>query len=102
MANAWDERKKALEEEYFHKKEREALDKLKEGAVRDACLGHCPKCGEAIVPITFHDVPMDRCPGCGGVWLGPKDFKILAAKDHRNWFERWFNTHDNDGIQKEE
>ena len=102
MANAWDERKKALEEEYFRKKEQEALDKLKEGAAKDACLGHCPKCGEAIEPITFHGVPMDRCPGCGGIWLGPKDFKILAAKDHRTWFERWFNNHDNDGIQKEE
>ena len=102
MANAWDERKKALEEEYFRKKEREALDKLKEGAAKDACLGRCPKCGEVIVPIIFHSVPMDRCPGCGGVWLGPEDFKILAAKDHRTWFERWFNNHDNDGTQKEE
>ena len=102
MANAWDERKKALEEEYFRKKEREALDKLKEGVVKDVALGHCPKCGEVIVPIKFHGVPMDRCPGCGGVWLGPEDFKLLAAKDHRSWFDRWFNNRDDDVTKEEE
>jgi Zn-finger nucleic acid-binding protein len=102
MANAWDERKKALEEEYFRKKEKEALAKLKEGTIKDACLGHCPKCGDVIVPMTFHGVPMDRCPGCGGIWLGPEDFKLLAAKDHRSWFERWFNHRDGDVIKEEE
>ncbi len=101
MTNAWDERKKALEEEYFRKKEREALDKLKQETIKQSCLGHCPKCGETIEAITFHGVPMDRCPGCGGVWLGPNDFKVLAAKDHRNWFERWFNNQE-DEIKKEE
>lgn len=102
MANAWDERKKALEEEYFHKKEREALDKLKDESIKDACLGRCPKCGEAIEAITFHGVPMDKCPECGGVWLGPEDFKLLAAKDHRSWFERWFNNRGENVIKKEE
>jgi len=87
MTDAWDDRKKALENEYFHKKEKEALAKLKQAA----CLGHCPKCGGIIEPITFHDVSMDRCPDCGGVWLGPNDLKTLAAKDHRSWFDRWFN-----------
>ena len=90
MSDAWEERKKALENEFFHKKEQEALDEMKQTKIKSACLGHCPKCGEIIEPLTFHGVPMDRCPGCGGVWLGPNDFKILATKDHRNWFERWF------------
>ncbi len=91
MVDGWDERKKALEEEYFYKKEKEALEKLKQTTGRDACLGHCPKCGERIEAVTFRGVPMDRCPGCGGVWLGPDDFKILAAQEHRSWFGRWFN-----------
>ncbi len=30
MANAWDERKKGLEEEYFHRKEQEALEKTRQ------------------------------------------------------------------------
>lgn len=91
MTDTWDDRKKALENKFIHKKEQENLAKLKQMAIAEACQGHCPKCGKVIEAITFHGVPMDRCPGCGGVWLGPNDFKILAAKDHRNWFDRWFN-----------
>ncbi|MEE4253433.1 MAG: zf-TFIIB domain-containing protein [Desulfuromusa sp.] len=94
MTDAWDDRKKALENEYFHKKEREALAKMKQAEIEAASLGHCPKCGKVIEPITFHGVPLDQCPDCGGVWLGPNDLKILAAKDHRTWFERWFNRDD--------
>ncbi len=87
MTNMWDERKKALENEYFHKKEREALAKFKQ----TACLGHCPKCGGVIEPITFRGVSIDRCPDCGGVWLGPNDLRTLAEKDCRSWFERWLS-----------
>ncbi len=94
MTDAWDERKKAIENEFFHKKEQETLAKMKQTALEDSCLGHCPKCGKVIEPMIFHGVPMDRCPGCGGIWLGPNDLKILAKKDHRSWFERWFNNTD--------
>lgn len=94
MADAWDDRKKALENEYFHKKEQEALAKMKQTEIEAASLDHCPKCGKVIEPIIFHGVPLDQCPSCGGVWLGPNDLKVLAAKDHRTWFERWFNRDD--------
>lgn len=86
MTNAWDERKKALEEEYFLKKDKDAIAKLK----KESCLGHCPKCGEKLEEVTFQGVPLDQCPACKGVWLGPQDLKILAQKDHRTWFDRWF------------
>lgn len=86
MTNAWDERKKALEEEYFLKKEQEAIAKLKQ----ESHLGHCPKCGEKLEKMVFEGVPLDQCPACKGVWLGPQDLKIFAQKNHRNWFERWF------------
>ncbi|MCF6265530.1 MAG: zf-TFIIB domain-containing protein [Desulfuromusa sp.] len=94
MTDAWEERKKALENEYILRTEQENLAKMKQKAIETAALGHCPKCGKAIEPTVFHGVPLDQCPGCGGVWLGPNDFKILAAKDHRSWFERWFNQDD--------
>lgn len=94
MTDAWEDRKKALENEFFHKKEQEALAKMKQDAAEAACLGRCPKCGKVLEPLTFHGVPLDNCPDCGGVWLGPKDLKVLAAKDHRSWFERWFDRDD--------
>lgn len=94
MTDIWEERKKALENEYFYKLEKEHIAKMKEGAreqlIRECCRNRCPKCGEAIQPMTFRGVPLDKCPACGGVWLGPRDLQILSQKDHRTWFEKWF------------
>lgn len=96
MKNIWSEREKALENEYIYRHEKEQLEKMKsevrEQIIRDLCKNRCPKCGESIAPMTFRGVPLDRCPGCGGVWLGPNDLRTLAAKDHRTWFEQWFKS----------
>ena len=96
MTNAWDDRKKALENEYIYRHEKELLEKKKvdveEMLAREHCKNRCPKCGDPIRPVTFRGVPLDRCPGCGGVWLGPNDLRILASKDHRTWFEKWFKN----------
>jgi rRNA maturation protein Nop10 len=98
--NIWQEREQALENQYFVKKEHELIDKLKEvnreTLARELSKNRCPKCGEQIVPMTFRGVPLDKCPGCGGVWLGPKDLQILSAKDHRTWFEKWFKNENNE------
>jgi hypothetical protein len=94
MADIWDERKKALENEFIYKQEKEKLEKMKmaarEQVIRESCRNRCPKCGEPIEPMTFRGVPLDKCPACGGVWLGPNDLHILAEKDHRTWFDKWF------------
>ncbi len=94
MTDAWEERKKALENQYFHDLEKELIEKIKtetrEKLIRQYCHNRCPKCGDKIEPIDFRGVPMDKCLNCGGVWLGPKDLRILSEKDHRTWFDRWF------------
>ena len=100
MTDIWAERKKALENEYFLKKEKECIERIKketrEELVRELSRDHCPKCGEALEPMTFRGVPLDKCPACGGVWLGPKDLQALAEKDHRTWFEKWFRNEEGD------
>jgi len=94
MKNIWEEREKALENEYIYKQEREKIEKLKEKTVdeiaRIYCKNRCPKCGDRIEAMTFRGVPLDKCASCGGVWLGPKDLQLLAEKDHRTWFDKWF------------
>ena len=94
MTDAWEERKKALENEFFYRQEKEKIEKLRtesrEILIREHCRNRCPKCGEIIQPMEFRGVPLDKCPGCGGVWLGPRDLQILAEKDHRTWFDKWF------------
>lgn len=96
MADAWEERKKAIENKYFHDLDRALIERIKHDAdeqlIRKYCKNRCPKCGDPIEPMEFRGVPLDKCPGCGGVWLGPNDLKILSEKDHRTWFDRWFKA----------
>jgi hypothetical protein len=93
MTDIWKEREKALENEYIYKKEQLQIARMKEAAVKEkmaACRNHCPKCGEKLEAMNFRGVPLDQCPGCKGIWLGPNDLAILAEKDHRTWFDKWF------------
>ena len=93
MTDIWKEREKALENEYIYKREKLLLEKMKEMTEKEklaSCRDHCPKCGEKLAAMTFRGVPLDQCPGCKGIWLGPKDLTILAEKDHRTWFDKWF------------
>lgn len=105
MKDAWEDRKKALENEYFHRQERKLLNKMKqeseEQMVKAHCHNRCPKCGEWLEPMRFRGVPLDRCVDCGGVWLGPNDLKILAQKDHRNWFDHWFGEEEKNPAEEE-
>lgn len=96
MTDSWEERKKALENQYFFNMEKELIEKIKaetkEKLIRKHCLGRCPKCGDEIEPLEFRGVPMDQCQSCKGVWLGPKDLQMLSEKDHRTWFDQWFHA----------
>lgn len=96
MSDIWEERKKALENEYIYRQEKEKIEKMRDAdrkkMIRELCHNRCPKCGEPIEAMEFRGVPLDRCPGCGGVWLGPRDLQVLAEKDHRTWFEKWFKA----------
>ena len=62
MTDAWEERKRALENKYFHDLEKELIEKIKtstrEKLIREYCLNRCPKCGDPKQP---HRV----CPSCG-------------------------------------
>jgi rRNA maturation protein Nop10 len=94
MTDTWDERRKALENQYFQKIDAKLIEQMRhesrEELTRALCRNRCPKCGDQIQPMEFRGVPLDKCPSCGGVWLGPNDLQILSEKDHRTWFDRWF------------
>ena len=94
MKNTWEEREKAFENQYIYEQEKKQLEAMKTGEreaqIKELCKNRCPKCGEEIQASTFRGVPLDQCPSCGGIWLGPNDLKILAEKDHRTWFDNWF------------
>ena len=92
MANKWDERKKALEDEYFVKKEKDLIQKFKskqadeaKETLKAACHMRCPKCGEPLKERSFQKVTLDQCTGCHGVWLDAGELEQVAGKEGASW-----------------
>ena len=97
MANKWDERKKAQEDEYFVKKERELLAKLKakqeteaKAAAEKAASMSCPKCGESLKARSFQKIEIDQCTGCNGIWLDAGEMEQVAGKESDSWLGRFW------------
>jgi len=97
MADKWDERKKAQEDEYFLKKEREQLAKLKAkqeaevtAAMQKAAHMRCPKCGEPLKERSFQKVTIDQCTGCHGIWLDAGELEQVAEKESGGWLGKFW------------
>ncbi len=95
MSEIFDERRKALEEEYFRRKEQEALEKLR-AKLRDqaaaAQLPPCPKCDGRLIETEFENIKIDQCSRCGGVWLDPGELQQLTAREQEGWFARLWHS----------
>ena len=84
MPDTWDERKRALEEDYFHRKEKEAIERMRamraaEGA---AAVGlQCPRCDGRLMEIDYDVVKIDRCEKCNGVWLDSGELEQLTKQE---------------------
>ena len=96
MPNPLDDRKKALEEDYFRRKEQEAIEKLRakmdaervEREAEDALL-QCPRCDGKLVEVTVEDVKIDRCNSCAGIWLDAGELESLTKREGSGgWFSR--------------
>jgi uncharacterized protein len=97
VANKWDDRKKAQEDEYFVKKERELLAKMrakqetenKEAAAKVSSM-RCPKCGEPLKERSFQKVAIDQCTGCNGIWLDAGELEQVAEKEEGSWLGKFW------------
>jgi uncharacterized protein len=97
MANKWDERKKAQEDEYFVKQERELVAKMKlkqeaeaKEAARKASYMRCPKCGEPLKERSFQKIEIDQCTGCNGIWLDAGELENVAEKENAGWLGKFW------------
>ena len=99
MSNPMDDRRKGLEEEYFHRKNQEAIEKLREKmkVAEDAKAAGlssmaCPRCDGSLKESKFEEVLIDTCDKCGGVWLDSGELDQLTKKETGGWFSRyWFS-----------
>ena len=93
-----EDRGRALEDEYFRKKDQEAIEKLRQKmkvaaeakAAGDSSM-RCPRCTGKLVEVEFEGVLIDRCDNCSGIWLDPGEFAELVKKDTTGWFSRWWS-----------
>ena len=102
MANEMDNRGKNLEEEYFHRKNQEAIEKLRakmkvaeEAKASGLSSMKCPRCSGSLKESNFEGVMIDTCQNCSGVWLDPGEFGQLVQKEGKSgWFSRFWNAQD--------
>jgi uncharacterized protein len=95
MSDAFDERRRGLEEEYFHRKNKEAIEKLraKMKVAEDAKAAgtssmRCPRCDGNLKESKVEDVMLDACEKCGGVWLDSGELEKLTKKEGGGWLSR--------------
>jgi len=103
MSNPLDDRKKALEEDYFRRKEQEAIEKLRakmkaeeQTKEAEASLMQCPRCNGILIETKIEDVKIDRCSSCMGVWLDAGELEQLTKRESGGWLSRlWGGSDEN-------
>ncbi len=88
MTDIFDERRKGLEADYFRRKDKETLTRLRE-AMREEARARgeekvtmkCPRCTGNLHEETHDAVSIDRCDTCGGVWLDAGELEQLSPQE---------------------
>jgi Zn-finger nucleic acid-binding protein len=83
------------EDAYFHQKDAELLARKR--AELDAQRQHstvgkikCSRCGSEMNEIAIEHVKVDRCTGCGGVFLDQGELEMLTHSKSGVFFKRIF------------
>ncbi len=89
-----DDRGRALENDYFRRKEQELIDKLRvKLASEDAKtleLG-CPKCDGTLMETDYENIKIDVCNKCSGIWFDAGELAQVVDKEAQGgWLGRIF------------
>jgi len=94
MSVELEDRGRALENDYFRRREQELIEKMKAKLSAENVLAsatNCPKCDGKLVETDFENVKIDICNRCTGVWLDAGELAQIVDKDNKGgWFERMF------------
>lgn len=85
------------EDAYYHQKDLEMLAKRRaelDAQRRNSPVGtiKCPRCGSDMNEVAIEHVKMDRCAGCGGVFLDKGEMEMLSHAKSSGFFQRLFGT----------
>ena len=88
MAELPDGKPSSNEEEYFRKRDAELvkawrakLDAERAEQARTTARLKCPKCGGDLEERDMHDVKVDVCTQCSGVWLDAGELELLRQTE---------------------
>lgn len=83
-----DNKPSRTEDEYFVKQDAELikeqrarLDAERAKAERKSHYMKCPKCGADLQETEFHQIKIDRCPDCHGVWFDAGEVEMMEHVD---------------------
>lgn len=96
MADIFDERRRGLENDYFQRRDKESLERLRAARHEEAqargeerATMQCPRCTGTLHEVAVNDVRIDRCDTCQGVWLDAGELEQLRGEDAGA--NRWLN-----------
>jgi hypothetical protein len=95
MAVELEDRGRALENEYFHRREQELIEKMKAKLSAEnaqATEMQCPRCDGKLVETAYENIKIDVCDSCTGVWFDAGELAQIVDKDEKGggWFGRVF------------
>lgn len=97
MSDIFDERRRGLEEEYFRRKDKESLERLREAIREEAkqtsaepVTMTCPRCTGKLHAEVYDEVNIDRCDTCGGIWLDAGELEQIVNAENPSG--RWFHA----------
>ncbi len=96
MADIFEDRKKGLEDEYFHRQDKAAMEKLRakiavaeQAKAAGTSSMKCPRCDGTLKESAFEGVTIDTCEKCAGVWLDSGELQQLTANEG-GWIGRFW------------
>jgi hypothetical protein len=89
-----DDRGQALENEYFYRKEKELIEKMKAKLEADNAKSlelQCPKCDGILIETDFEEIKIDVCNKCSGTWFDVGELaQVVDKSENSGWLSRFF------------
>ena len=94
MASDLGDRGRALENEYFRRKEQELIEKMKAKIAEEnskATGMQCPRCDGKLIETDYESIKIDVCDKCSGVWFDAGELaQVVDKNENSGWLSRLF------------
>ncbi len=94
MSDQLKERGQSLENEYFHRKEKELIEKMKAKLATEETHEtemQCPRCDGILVETDHENITVDVCSKCSGTWFDAGELaQVVDKNENSGWLNRFF------------